>query len=831
MQRPASIPPKWGASSAALRRVESPRERAPELSTEKRIASVSSLADSRLLGFLVKAGKLERSEAEAAKAGHESHGVSVIDFLAEDHLSEAEIAEAIAQGLGLPLLRLASTHIDEWAADLVDEAVANRFAMIAVTADEETVTLAMANPFDQEAIKFVEFASGRRVRRAVATYSEILDAIAKAYGHEATLASVLADVPQDGSVQLLSESTPSGAHDIDASKLAHEAGQAPIVKMVNLILVDALSAQASDIHIEPGPNVVVVRYRIDGMLVDGHQLPKWVQHPLTARIKIMAKADITERRTPQDGHFTLRHDGRLVDVRVSVLPTTDGEKFVLRLLDPNGSLRTLDQLGMSARDCEKIRQLLRKPEGMILVTGPTGSGKSSTLCAMITEIVSPRRNVVTIENPVEFNMKGVSQVDINDKQGLTFATVLRSVLRQDPDVIMVGEIRDRETAEIAFRAAQTGHLVLSTLHTNDTASTITRLIDIGIEPYLIAPALIAIIAQRLVRKICERCAEPATAEIPRIARDRMLREGRGCSACHGTGFVGRTGCYEVLEVSKGIQRLIESKAPESQIRLLAEEEGMLSVRENALAKVEAGVTTTEEAMRVIQMEVRTLQCPHCLNGVEEHFIACPYCRHPLRSACGACGMTLKKKWASCPYCGVATSDEATAGPTADAILASAPEGADEEPAPTTASPGIEAAGRAAETPRILVVDDYADVRLLVRVALQAAGNGVVVQEAESGADALAMIEKEKPHLVVLDLMMPGMDGYEVCRRLRADLHTAFIPILMLTALADPKSKSLGFLAGTDDYLVKPFDNAELRSRVAWLLQRAYRLGPKGAAAK
>jgi len=410
VQPPVSTTSKWGASAVALNRVDRPRDKEPR--PEKRPAAVPSLADGRLLGFLVKAGKLERSDADAARTAHESHGVSIIDFLAEEHLSEADIAEAIANGLGLPLLKLANAALDEWAVDLVDEAAANRFAIVAVKADEETVTLAMANPFDQEALKFVEFATGRRVRRAVSTYSDILDAIAKAYGHETTLASVLADVPQQGSLQLVAESNPSGAHDIDASKLAQEAGQAPIIKMVNLILVDALAAQASDIHIEPGPNVVMVRYRIDGMLVDGHQLPKWVQHPLTARIKIMAKADITERRTPQDGHFTLRHDGRLVDVRASVLPTTDGEKFVLRLLDANGALRTLDQLGMSDRECEKIRQLLRKPEGMVLVTGPTGSGKSSTLSAMIGEIVSPHRNVVTIENPVEFNLKGVSQVEI-----------------------------------------------------------------------------------------------------------------------------------------------------------------------------------------------------------------------------------------------------------------------------------------------------------------------------------------------------------------------------------------------------------------------------------
>ena len=564
----------------------------------------------------MKIGKLDRREAEAARNACQAKGASAIELLASgDPQHEEDLAAAIAHGLGLPLLKLATVSIDEWAADLVDEATATRFALIAVGADDETVTLVMANPFDQEAIKYVEFATERRVRRAVGARGDILQAVSEVYSHAKTLATVLAGVPEDASVEVIPGTTPSSeAHDIDPRKLAQEAEQAPIIKMVNLILVDAITSKASDIHIEPSPNVVLVRYRLDGMLVEGHQLPKWVQNPLTARIKIMAKADITERRTPQDGHFTIRHDERLVDVRVSVLPTTDGEKFVLRLLDPNATSRKLDALGMSPQDLAKIRQLIRKPEGMILVTGPTGSGKSSTLCAMIEEIFSPHRNIVTIENPVEFNIKGVTQVEVNEKQGLTFASVLRSVLRQDPDVIMVGEIRDRETAEIAFRAAQTGHLVLSTLHTNDTVSTITRLLDLGIEPYLIAPSLIAIIAQRLVRKVCERCAEPAVGEDPTLHRERRLREGKGCAVCHGTGYVGRTGCYEVLEISKGMQRLIEAKAPESQIRMLGEDEGMISLRENTLVKVEGGLTTdrgsgARDSVRVSRAAVSTVPEP------------------------------------------------------------------------------------------------------------------------------------------------------------------------------------------------------------------------------
>jgi type II secretory ATPase GspE/PulE/Tfp pilus assembly ATPase PilB-like protein/FixJ family two-component response regulator len=765
-------------------------------------------ADQRLLGFLARAGKLERAAAEAARAACAASGRSAFEFIAaETALSEADVARALAEGLGFPLVDLKQVQADEWVADLVDESICERYALIASAADDETVTLVMANPFDQEAIKFVEFATGRRVRRAIGVRSAILREVARAHGHASTLASVIADVPENRSLEVVGSSSGAGPLEVDPDKLAQEAEQAPIIKMVNLILVDALGSRSSDIHIEPGTNGVAVRYRIDGMLVDAHALPKWVQNPLTARIKIMAKADITERRTPQDGSFTIRHADRLIDVRVSVLPTTDGEKFVLRLLDPNALPRQLDQLGFSADDLTRIRRLLRRPEGIILVTGPTGSGKTSTLCAMIQEIYSPQRNIVTIENPVEYKLPGVNQVDIKEKQGLTFATVLRSVLRQDPDVIMVGEIRDRETADIAFRAAQTGHLVLSTVHTNDTASTITRLVDIGIEPYLVSSSLVAVIAQRLVRKICGACrGEAAGSAKPAFGDDEV------CATCHGTGFSGRTGCYEVLEVTSAIQRAIETRAAEAQLRAIAEDQGMISLRQNALSKVQSGVTANDEAARVIQFETRGLQCPQCLNAVDEHFLSCPFCRHVLRTTCTGCAKALKKEWTSCPYCGVSVNGAAS-GATANTPAAA-----------TSAAPGDPPTTAAVERPRILVVDDDPDVRMLVRRALLGSGDPMDVFEAKDGEQALAMVEKERFHLVILDVNMPGIDGLEVCKRLRADLKTAFIPILMLTALSDNQHKSLGYLAGTDDYLVKPFDSAELRARVGWLLARSYRMG-------
>ena len=776
------------------------------------LATRWSLADDRLLGFLAKAGKLGRAAMEAAKNACQSRGVSALEFLAEGGtLSAEQIASALADGLGLRWLRLTTMSIDEWVAELVDETSAARFGLLPVAAEDDSVTVAMANPFDQEAIKYVEFATGRRVRRAVCTRADLRQALPKAYGHESTLAAVLADVPESESVELLfGASTPVAAVEAEAAALARSAEQPSIVKMANLLLSDAMGAEASDVHIEPSANVVLVRYRIDGTLVDAHRLPKWVQSPLAARLKTLAKADLRAHHAPQEGQFGIRHEGRLVDVRVSVLPTTDGEKFVLRLRDPSRRSHGLSQLGFREPDLAKIRAWIRRPEGIVIVTGPTGNGKTATLYAMVEDVVAPERNVVSIEDPVESPLNGVSQVTVDAARGVTFAAVLRSALQQDPDVILVGELNDPETATVAFHAARTGHLVLSSSRANDASTAIARLLALGVEPQVVATSLLAVISQRLVRKVCERCAEPAVAEVPALqSRERGLRQGKGCSACRGTGFAGRTLCYEALEISPQIRRRIESGVPAGELRMLAEEEGMVSLRANALAMVESGVTTTDEAMRVIQIDDPTLQCPQCLNPVEERFTTCPYCRTPLRFGCPRCGMTLKPEWASCPYCAAAVPADRPAaranGAASRAVL-----------------PAIELASGAREKPRILVVDDYADVRMLVRAALQVGGD-VVVQEAESGAEALALIEKERPHLVILDLMMPEMDGYEVCRRLRSSLKTAFLPILMLTALSDTKSKSLGFLAGTDDYLVKPFENAELRSRVAWLLQRAYRL--------
>jgi type II secretory ATPase GspE/PulE/Tfp pilus assembly ATPase PilB-like protein/ActR/RegA family two-component response regulator len=760
------------------------------------------------VNLLVRRGRLDRAAAAGIERSSAEDGISVIDaIVASGTLSDTDIAKTVADELKMPLLDLRSLPFTEGGTEFVDEPTAQRFALVPVRLQKDILVVAMANPLDHEALKSLEFSTGLGLRPAVASRDQIFEAIQHLYRRESTLHSLLDGVEPASKFEIIHESD-HAAGPVDVKAITREAEQPPIIKLVNMIVLEALNSRASDIHIEPCPNVVIVRYRIDGILEETLQVPKWVQASIIARVKIMAKLDITERRLPQDGHFAVRFDQSAVDIRVSSMPTVYGEKIVLRLLDPSRGMRRLTDIGMAPRDLATLRRWIDRPEGMILVTGPTGSGKTTTLYAVIQEIVSPQLNITTIENPVEYELAGVSQIPINEKQGLTFSTVLRSVLRQDPDVIFVGEIRDRETAEIAFQAAQTGHLVLSTLHTNDTVATVTRLLELGVEPHVIGPSLLGVIAQRLVRKICTACAEPVpTSDESRdqlgLPSDQVLRRGRGCRICRNTGFSGRTGVYEVLEVTKGIEQLIGERAPETAMRLLAEEQGMTSVLDDARQKILDGVTTPSEVLRVVELDTkRRLSCPACHNTIEEKFTICPYCRNHLRLTCAGCGVLLKPRWTVCPFCG-------TEVPAQGAALS--------QPA---AERGAAAVARGAiETPRILAVDDDAKVLEQLRRALSRGSSPMHVELAESGEEALSKLRANRPHLVILDDAMPGIDGYELCKRLRADLQTALIPIIMLSA--DAGAMRLAFLTGIDDSVAKPFDPSELRARVERLLQRTY----------
>jgi len=448
-------------------------------------------------------------------------------------------------------------------------------------------------------------AIGRHLRRVVqpvlAPEDQILAAVNQAYqqrdGQSASLVEVL---DQKDTVEDL------GAF-ARREDLLDSRGGSPIIRLVNSILFEAVKARASDVHVQPQEESVVVRQRIDGVLFDTLQIPKSYQEEVVSRVKVLGRMNIAEKRLPQDGRATVQFGDRLIDLRIASLPTCFGERVVVRFLDKSARLYTLDELGMSSESLRQFRTLIKRDHGMLLATGPTGAGKSTTLYAALQEINAKDLNVLTLEDPIEYQLEGISQTQVNVKKGLTFASGLRNVLRQDPDIIMVGEIRDQETAVMAIQSALTGHLVFSTLHTNDAASAITRLLDLGIEPYLAASSVIAVIAQRLIRRICPHCkaASPVSEEEllqlgfdPRKLDGRMLYRGRGCPACRETGYRDRVGIFEILRVSDPIRELIQSRANASQIRTAAVAEGMTLLREDGLKKATAGTTTVEEVLRV-----------------------------------------------------------------------------------------------------------------------------------------------------------------------------------------------------------------------------------------
>jgi type II secretory ATPase GspE/PulE/Tfp pilus assembly ATPase PilB-like protein/FixJ family two-component response regulator len=750
-----------------------------------------------VLRFLQREGRLEDEVVARLHDRIQRDQASIFDLLeAEGLVRDVELAELLASTLRLRLVDLNSFALEPQVVRILKETVALKYQVVPLALGEGTVEIATANPLDMEAVKAVEFATGRRVQLCVATCADVREALAHAYRMQESLEEFLQNVPEGPSV------TVTELHDdgSDLHALTVDTELPPVVKLADLVLIEGIKGKASDVHVEPTADAVVIRYRIDGLLEEAFRFPKWVQNPLVGRFKVMAKLDITERRVPQDGRMQIKFKQRAVDLRISSLPTHLGEKLTMRVLDASGDVRSLDGLGLGAADLARMREVCRHPEGMILVTGPTGSGKSTTLYALLRELHSPTRNIVTIENPIEYYLKGINQVDVNDKQGLTFASVLRSVLRQDPDVILVGEIRDRETAVVAFQAAQTGHLVLSTLHTNDAAATLTRLVDLGIEPFVVASTVHLVVAQRLVRKVCPACAVSAEASdeqlrLLHLEREGLsLRRGAGCPACRQSGYSGRVGVYEVLPISPTIGTLIEGGGGESAIRRQARSEGCRLLIDDAREKVRAAITTPDEVLRVIRLNEGQAYCPSCKMEVADDYAVCPRCATRLQAKCQKCEKPLAAGWSACPYCGANVEGRESVG-------------------------GM---GLAAErTFKALVVDDEAAIRHIERLMLEEAGLRLAVVTAQDGAEALALAALERPDVVVLDLGMPDMDGIEVCRRLRADSSTAFVPVIMVTAYGDLERRAAAFEAGVDDYIVKPFERRDLVARIRRMLERTY----------
>jgi type IV pilus assembly protein PilB len=538
------------------------------------------------------------------------------------HVKDEEIMALLSRQYGVPSIALEQFDIDPAIIKLVPAETAHKYQIVPLSRSGATLTVAITDPTNVFAMDDIKFMTGYNIEPVVASETAVAEALTKYYGkagpardngsvaapsalEAATKALEEMPIPDAGDVEVLQE-----LEEISAEALAKQGEEAPVVKLVNVILMSAIQKGASDIHIEPYEKELRIRYRIDGVLYNIMNPPMKYRDAIASRIKIMSKLDIAEKRLPQDGRIKIRFqdngEAKDIDFRVSCLPTLFGEKIVMRLLDKDKLMLDMTKLGFEAESLVKFEAAIERPWGMVLVTGPTGSGKTNTLYSSIARINKAETNIMTAEDPVEFNMAGVNQVQVRENIGLNFAAALRSFLRQDPNIILVGEIRDFETAEIAVKAALTGHLVLSTLHTNDAPSTVNRLMNMGIEPFLVASSLNLVAAQRLVRRICRHCAEPHPLPVEGLtqagysAEDAKVvvpKRGKGCGQCNHTGYKGRVGLYEVMEISEEIRELILVGASSLELRRKAVEEGMITLRQSGLRKVKDGVTTIEEVVR------------------------------------------------------------------------------------------------------------------------------------------------------------------------------------------------------------------------------------------
>ncbi len=556
--------------------------------------------------FLVRQKAISEEDLRSALEQQKTAGVSLEKILTENGIvSEDDLNRAIAAKHGIEFVSLRPEDVDPTAAHLVPEHVVRQYRAIPIKIEGERLLVAMESPLNLAARDEIALLTGYEVVPLATTRKELAQAVARHFSVKEATKQEIVDI------RLQDIRTGVRKPRAAAREKPVEGPDGAVVRLVDSIITGAIRAGASDIHLEPQQPEMRVRYRIDGILHDIMNVPKHVEQGLVSRIKIVADIDITERRRPQDGHISVSHEGRDCDLRVSTMPTVSGEKVVMRLLDNGSTSVRFEQMGLSAEDMQTLESLIKRPYGMLLITGPTGSGKTTTLYGVLRDCLnSSIHNIITIEDPVEYHLPGINQIQVDPAVGMTFATGLRTILRQDPDIIMVGEIRDRETAEIAVHAALTGHLVFSTLHTNDTAGAITRLAEMGVPPFLIASSVLGVVAQRLMRTICPDCKEqyvPAQAELAELypglsAAEHTFSRGKGCQFCYQTGYRGRMGVFEILRVSERVRSSIAGKQSSSTIKRAAIEEGMRTLLQRALEKVTEGVSTLAEIRRVIGTE-------------------------------------------------------------------------------------------------------------------------------------------------------------------------------------------------------------------------------------
>lgn len=559
----------------------------------------------RLGQMLLKAGAISPAQLEEALSNQKSTGGTLgANLVKMGILSEQQILEYLGKQLNVGVVDLVEGNLNPDVVSIIPADVAYKFNVVAVEKNGNTLTVAAADPTNIFVLDSIKFVTGLNVKPVIAAETAIKEVIDNFYAPAEAAVEAMEDIIRDfegADLEILEEEEEMEDEDLEAA-ISH----APLVRLVDSIIVDAIRRGASDIHIEPYERAVRVRYRIDGTLIEMSPIPFRLKAAVVSRLKIMSDLDISEKRVPQDGRIKVKTSGKTVDLRVSILPVIFGEKVVMRILDAGALQLDLTKLGYTEAALDNFMFGIRQPYGMVLVTGPTGSGKSTTLYSAISVLNEPHTNIMTAEDPVEYNMAGINQVHVRTEIGLTFAASLRSFLRQDPNIIMVGEIRDLETAEIAIKAALTGHLVLSTLHTNDAASTINRMLDMGVAPFLLASSINVIQAQRLVRRLCSECKKavklsPEQAEMLEIPAEEAgsieIYEPEGCPACNRTGYKGRLGVYEVLPVSAGIKQMVLEEASNLEIKQKAVNEGMLTLRADAVEKLKAGITSFEEVLR------------------------------------------------------------------------------------------------------------------------------------------------------------------------------------------------------------------------------------------
>src|SRR6266852_5921145 len=709
-------------------------------------------------------------------------------LVAEKIATDAEIVDKLSRRFRLKIAD--ASRLDLTARDGVPEQLARRYRVLPLRLTDSFLELGPANPFDLDAEKALAFATAREIRLFLLAPSKISEKLDEMYRSDKAIDKLLEGMG-DREVTTLADAPPEELNISEA-----DASQKPVVRLVDMIISEGILSRASDIHVEPEEGGVAVRYRIDGVLRQVMKIPRQAGLPLISRIKIMSSLDIADRLRPQDGRARVAVNGQPIDLRVSTLPAQLGEKVVIRILDSRATVKSLDSLGLNPGEAEAIRRLLENHEGILLVTGPTGSGKTTTLYSAINEIKSEGVNIVTVEDPVEYRMQGIVQVQVQEKAGLTFAAALRSILRQDPNVVLIGEIRDKETAQIAVQASLTGHLVLSTLHTNDAANAVTRLVDIGVEAYKIAAALRGVVAQRLMRKLCPTCKEvwmetPPDRIKPWIPTGTPLYRAAGCPDCAMTGYRGRFSILEVLTVSPEVERRIAAGETAEHIATAARRSGMKSLWDSGLAHVLRGESTLDELTRVVEIPQDDDAPPEAPSA-------------PRRSGGGA------KPQAGSPR-GAAVAFTEPAHSAAPEELTAHFELLEEPEPPRVSGPhGLPAC-------KVLLVDDEDSLRKVVKDLLER--DGYIVSEARDGVQALDQVDRVGPDIIVLDLNMPGLDGYGVLSHLRSRPATADIPVIVLTAKSDEDNEVRVFELGADDFLTKPFRARALSARLEAVLGR------------